>query len=336
MNEDKILIAHGGGGEFSSSLIEKEILTRFGKDALKGLPDAASLKLDSYRILFSTDSFVVSPIEFPGGNIGDLAVHGTVNDVSVAGGKARYISLSLILEEGLSLEVLRRILDSIKEAADFCGVEIVTGDTKVVSKGQCDGIYINTAGIGEKYPDFELDKSRISPGDSILVSGPIGDHGMAVLTVREELPIDNGPVTDSGPVHRLVKKAHEFADSVKFMRDPTRGGVAAVLNEIVSGSDFGITLLENDIPISKETGGIAEMLGIDLLNVACEGRMLLICEGSKANDILQEWKKFPEGEKAAVIGSVVSENPGKVSLQTFTGGKRIVSVPRGELLPRIC
>lgn len=336
MNTEKILIAHGGGGELSSQLIEKEIVSRFGKEALKGLPDAASLDLKSNHILFSTDSFVVSPLEFPGGNIGDLAVHGTVNDVSVAGGQARYISLALILEEGLPFETLHRILDSIKTAADFCGVEIVTGDTKVVSQGQCDGIYINTAGIGEKFPGFELNKTRISPGDSILVSGPIGDHGMAVLTVREEIPIENGPKTDSGSVHRLVKQAHEYADSVKFMRDPTRGGVAAVLNEIVSDADFGITLVENDIPISRETGGIAEMLGIDLLNVACEGRMLLICDSNKADNILEAWKKFPEGENAAIIGSVDSETPGKVKLKTFTGGTRIVSVPKGELLPRIC
>jgi len=263
MSTEKILIAHGGGGELSSQLIEKEILSRFGKEALKGLPDAASLDLDSNRILFSTDSFVVSPLEFPGGNIGDLAVHGTVNDVSVAGGRVRYLSLALILEEGLHLETLRKILDSIKEAADFCNVQIVTGDTKVVGKGQCDGIYINTAGIGEKFPKFELDKSRINKGDSILVSGPVGDHGMAVLTVREELPLENGPETDSGSVHRLVNSAHTYASSVKFMRDPTRGGVAAVLNEIVAGADIGITLDEDVIPITRETGNIAsEFRGI--------------------------------------------------------------------------
>ncbi len=336
MTTDKILIAHGGGGELSSQLIEEEILSRFGKGALKGLPDAASLNLNSNEILFSTDSFVVSPLEFPGGNIGDLAVNGTVNDVSVAGGKVRFISLALILEEGLPIATLRRVLDSVKEAADICEVEIVTGDTKVVSQGQCDGIYINTAGIGEKYTGFDLKKSDIRPGDAILASGNIGDHGMAVLTAREELPIKNGPVTDSASVHRLVNAAHKSASSVKFMRDPTRGGVAAVLNEIVSGSDVGISLDENAIPIATETGAIAEMLGIDLLNVACEGRMLLICDAAKADDILASWKNLPEGKNAAIIGSVSSDIPGKVKLLTFTGGERIVSVPRGELLPRIC
>ena len=333
---EKIQIAHGGGGELSSQLIEDEIVSRFGDGALKGLPDAASLKLNSTDILFSTDSFVVQPFEFPGGNIGDLAVHGTVNDISVAGGRARALSLGLILEEGLSLAALRHILDSLKAAADNCEVQIVTGDTKVVTKGQCDGIYINTAGIGEKYPGFNLTKDRIAKDDAILISGPIGDHGMAVLTAREDLPVANGPKSDSAPVHRLVEAAHKYADNVKFMRDPTRGGLAAVLNEIVAESEVGITLKENNIPISPETGGVAEMLGIDLLNVACEGRMLLICDASSADNILKGWQALPEGKQAAIIGSIETENPGKVALQAFTGGSRLVSVPRGELLPRIC
>lgn len=333
---EHILISHGGGGELSSQLIEEEIVSRFGGGALQGLPDAASLKLNSSEILFSTDSYVVQPFEFPGGNIGDLAVHGTVNDISVAGGCPKALSLGLILEEGLPLAKLRLVLDSIKQAADACGVQVVTGDTKVVAKGQCDGIYINTAGIGEKYPNFNLAKSRIAEGDKILVSGRIGDHGMAVLTAREELPVANGPKSDSAPVHRLVEKAHQYGEEVKFMRDPTRGGLAAVLNEIVAGSKAGITLKENDIPISRETGGVAEMLGIDLLNVACEGRMLLICSASVAENILQDWQSMPEGKQAAVIGKVDLAYGGKVALETFTGGSRIVSVPRGELLPRIC
>lgn len=335
MNE-KIQIAHGGGGELSSQLIEDEIVSRFGDGALKSLPDAASLKLDSCDILFSTDSFVVQPFEFPGGNIGDLAVHGTVNDISVAGGCPKALSLALILEEGLPIAKLRTILDSLKAAADNCGVQVVTGDTKVVSKGQCDGIYINTAGIGEKYPDFNLAKTRISEGDVILVSGPVGDHGMAVLTAREELPVANGPKSDSAPVHNLVKAAHPYGKNIKFMRDPTRGGLAAVLNEIVADSDIGITLQENNIPIAQATGGVAEMLGIDLLNVACEGRMLLICAPAAAEKIIKDWQSLQEGRLAAIIGSVANNNPGKVALQTFTGGSRLVSIPRGELLPRIC
>ena len=334
--DENIQIAHGGGGELSSQLIEKEIISRFGNEALKGLPDAASLHLNSGDILFSTDSFVVQPFEFPGGNIGDLAVHGTVNDISVAGGSARALSLALILEEGLPVASLRRILNSVKNAADKCDVKIVTGDTKVVAKGQCDGIYINTAGIGEKISNFYLSKDRIAEGDAVLVSGPIGDHGMAVMTAREELPIESGPESDSASVHNLVKAARKYAKDVKFMRDPTRGGLAAVLNEITAGSEIGIALKENDIPISPETGSIAEMLGIDLLNVACEGRMLLICNPLSADDILKNWHSTTEGAGAKIIGSVNKKNPGRVTMQTFTGGSRIVSVPRGELLPRIC
>ncbi len=336
MNQDKIVIAHGGGGELSSRLIKEEILTRFGESPLKGLPDAASLTLNSSQILFSTDSFVVSPIEFPGGNIGDLAVHGTVNDISVAGGQAKYLSLSLILEEGLSIPLLRKVLDSIQEAAQFCNVKIVTGDTKVVGHGECDKIYINTAGIGEKYPNFNLSKTLLEEDDAILVSGNIGDHGMAVLTVREELPIKNGTKSDSASVHRLVKAAHPYGEAVRFMRDPTRGGVAAVLNEIISESQLGISLDESSIPINRKTRNVAEMLGIDLLNVACEGRMILICDKKSAKSILQAWQKLPEGKNAQIIGSLVADSPGKVKIKTFTGGSRVVSVPRGELLPRIC
>ena len=331
-----ILLAHGGGGEFSSELIKQEIVSRFGDGALEELPDAASLQLNSNDILFSTDSFVVQPFEFPGGNIGDLAVYGTVNDIAVAGGQARFLSLALILEEGLPLSTLRRILDSLKKAADHCDVKVVTGDTKVVAHGQCDGIYINTAGIGEKFPNSKLKKQYIKPGDIVLVSGSIGEHGMAVLMARKELPVENGLKSDSAPVHNLVTFAHHYAENVKFMRDPTRGGLAAVLNEVVSGLGIGITLWENDIPVAPETYGVAEILGLDLLNVACEGRILLICDPSSANDILQAWHSIPEGSGAKIIGVVNDKNPEKVTIQTFTGGSRIVSLPQGELLPRIC
>ena len=336
MDQDKIVIAHGGGGELSSKLIEDEILSRFRESPLEGLPDAASLTLNSTQLLFSTDSFVVSPLEFPGGNIGDLAVHGTVNDISVAGGQAKFLSLSLILEEGLPIAVLRRVLNSLQKAAKFCGVQIVTGDTKVVANGECDKIFINTAGIGEKYSNFNLSKASLQEGDQILVSGNIGDHGMAVLTAREELPIEHGPKSDSASVHRLVKAAHPYGEAVRFMRDPTRGGVAAVLNEIISKSQLGISLNESSIPINITTENVAEMLGIDLLNVACEGRMLLICDKKSAESILHAWQKLPEGKNAAIIGSVVTDSPSKVKIETFTGGARVVSVPRGELLPRIC
>lgn len=331
----KIQIAHGGGGRLSSQLIDEEIIPRFGNGPLKGLPDAACLPKLNGRIIFSTDSFVVHPLEFPGGNIGNLAIHGTVNDISVAGGKPLWLSLGLILEEGVSLKTLRTVLDSIKKSAEECNVKIVTGDTKVVSKGQCDGMYINTAGIGEAFENLSLDKNKIVPGDSLLVSGTIGDHGMAVLAAREGINIQNGPISDTASVHKLVAITHEFANGVRFMRDPTRGGLAAILNEIVSETSIGFELKSDNIPVSPGANSLSEILGIDILNVACEGRMLLVCNNNSANEILKRWKMLPEGRGAAIIGTATSDSE-RVILQTVTGGKRLVDVPQGELLPRIC
>ena len=332
---EKIQLAHGGGGRLSSELIDAEIVTRFGHGALHGLPDAANLAKLNGNIIFSTDSFVVNPLVFPGGNIGNLAVHGTVNDISVAGGKPLYLSLALILEEGLPISTLRTVLDSLKESADECGVEVVTGDTKVVAKGQCDGMYINTAGIGVALENFTLDRNKIIENDSIIVSGSIGDHGMAVLAAREGINIKNGPMSDTASVHELVQAAHPYGEEIRFMRDPTRGGVATVLNEIVSDISFGISLDSSKIPLSEGTNSISEILGIDVLNVACEGRMLLICCSSVAENILKEWKKHPEGEGAAIIGTVNTDKK-RVTIKTVTGGSRMVDVPQGELLPRIC
>ena len=332
---DTIQIAHGGGGKLSSQLIDEEIVSRFGDGPLKNLPDAAFLPNIKGKIIFSTDSFVVHPLVFPGGNIGNLAVHGTVNDVSVAGGRPLWLSLGLILEEGLSFEILRMVLDTIKQTAEECNVKIVTGDTKVVSKGQCDGMYINTAGIGEALENFKLDKNKIILGDSVLVSGTIGDHGMAVLAAREGINIENGPVSDTASVHKLVEIAHEFGEDVRFMRDPTRGGLAAVLNEIASGTNIGFKLESDSISLSSGTDSISEILGIDPLNVACEGRMLLVCNTQIADEILKKWKQIPEGSGAAIIGKATSV-AGRVELQTVTGGTRLVDVPQGELLPRIC
>jgi hydrogenase expression/formation protein HypE len=332
---DKIQLAHGGGGKLSAKLIEDEILPRFGKKALKDLPDAASLTLSSGKLIFSTDSFVVNPIEFPGGNIGDLAIHGTVNDISAAGGKPLWLSLGLILEEGLPIETLRKILDSVRDAAQNCGVEIATGDTKVVPKGQCDKIYINTSGIGEALEGFDLKKNRIKEGDCVIISGNIGDHGTAVMTARENIKLENGPESDSAPTFNLVEALSECAKDISFMRDPTRGGTAAVLNEIVAGSNVGILLKEENLPVSSETAAVSEMLGLDPLNVACEGRMIVVCDRSVSDIVLRNWWNMPEGENAALIGTVTNDK-GRVSLRTATGGKRLVDVPMGEILPRIC
>jgi len=334
-DNEKITLAHGGGGADAAELIDREIVSRFAGDALSGLPDASPLNLGGADLLFSTDSHVVQPLFFPGGDIGSLSVYGTVNDVSVAGGKPLFISLALIIEEGFPMRTLRKVLDSVAEAARECGVEIATGDTKVVGKGQCDQIYLNTAGIGLKTPALNLGKQRVAKGDAVLASGTIGDHGMAVLAAREKLPIENGPESDSASVWPLVEAAAEFEDAVKFLRDPTRGGVAAVTNEIVANTDVGILLNEAAIPVSRKTAGVAEILGLDILNVACEGRVLAVCAADAAEDLLAAWKSARGGNGAAIIG-VVTDEPETVSLNTVSGGKRLVLPPAGELLPRIC
>lgn len=332
---EKIQLAHGGGGRLSSVLIYDEIVSRFGEGPLADLPDAATLGPMSGEIVFSTDSYVVSPYKFNGGNIGNLAVHGTVNDISVSGGRAKWLSIGLILEEGFPISELQLILDSIKSSANECNVTVVTGDTKVVKKGQCDGIYINSSGIGEKIREFNLSKSRLSEGDAIIVSGNIGDHGMAILSAREGINMENGPVSDTASVQNLVLAIQQYAPQVKFMRDPTRGGVAAILNEIISGTKLGAALDSNKIPVSLGANALSEILGIDILNVACEGRMILICDNSVAENILSVWKSLPEGRNTSIIG-YINNKAQRVILKTVTGGSRLVDVPTGELLPRIC
>jgi hydrogenase expression/formation protein HypE len=336
MKDSTIQLGHGGGGVLSRELIRGEIMTRFGQDALRGLPDAATLPVPhAGALVFTTDSFVVQPLEFPGGNIGDLAVHGTVNDLAVSGGRPRWLSLALILEEGLPFAVLRRVLDSVKAAADACEVSVVTGDTKVVGRGQADGLYLNTAGIGEWMEGFNLGPERIVEGDHVLVSGPLGDHGMAVLAARESIRIENGPLSDSAPVHRLVMAIQPLASAVRFMRDPTRGGLAAVANEIVEERPFGMLLRETQLPFSPGARAVAELLGLDPLQVASEGRLVMVCAPEASESILTTWRGLPEGRGAVRVGEVAGP-AGRVVLETVTGGRRLVDVPRGELLPRIC
>ncbi|MBF0147514.1 MAG: hydrogenase expression/formation protein HypE [Magnetococcales bacterium] len=332
---DRILLGHGGGGRLTQQLIQEEILSRFGAGPLQTLPDAASLILKDGRIRFSTDSFVVHPLEFPGGNIGDLAVHGTVNDLAVSGSHPRWLSLGMILEEGLPLATLRRVLDAIQRAAHACGVIIATGDTKVVRRGQCDGLYLNTAGIGEAIPELSLGLDRINVGDRILVSGTLGDHGMAVLSVREGLRIQNGPVSDTRSVQRLVTAIAPLADAIRFMRDPTRGGLATTLNDMVLGQPFGMFIREKSLPLAPESIALAEMLGLDLLHVASEGCLALACAREVADSVLATWRSLPEGAGAREIGWV-TDQAGRVILETAIGGQRIIDVPSGELLPRIC
>lgn len=336
MSADTVIqLAHGGGGRLTRELIEREIVPRFGNGPLRGLPDGATLPSPGDRLIFTTDSFVVQPLEFPGGNIGHLAVHGTVNDLSVCGGEPKWLSLALIIEEGLPLSVLGRVLDSVRAAADACGVTVATGDTKVVARGQGDGLYVNTAGIGLALPEFTLGQERINEGDCVLSSGTLADHGMAVLSARQSMDFIHGPQSDTGSVHRLVGAVRGFGPAVRFMRDPTRGGAAAVLNEIVEGREIGILLKERDLPLAPATRAVAEMLGIDPLHVASEGRLLLFCDRAAAPEILQCWRALPEGAGAVCLGTVTRDR-GRVVMETVTGGRRLVDVPRGELLPRIC
>lgn len=332
--KDRIELAQGGGGRASRDFIQEEIVSRFG-DTLGQLPDAASLVSGSSSLVFSTDSFVVQPLVFPGGTIGDLAVYGTVNDIAVAGGRPRWLSLGLIIEEGLPVTLLRQILDSIAEGAAKTGVQIVTGDTKVVGRGQCDQIFINTAGIGEALPGFQLSPGAMRPGDAVIVSGDLAAHGFAVLAARERLSLSEGLLSDTAPVHRLVEALSGCADAVRIMRDPTRGGLAAVLNEFTAGQAAGIEIEETKIPYSAAVLGVAEMLGIDPLHVPSEGRVIAVCSAAAAATVLEQWRGLPEGQNAAVIGEVTSK-AGSVSLRTSMGGTRMIDMPAGELLPRIC
>lgn len=330
-----IQLAHGGGGRLSRDLIELEIVSRFGDGPLKGLPDGATLPRPARDLVFTTDSFVVQPLFFPGGSIGDLAVHGTVNDIAVCGGHPQWLSVGLVLEEGLRLDDLRRVLDDLKRSADAAGVVVVTGDTKVVGRGQCDHLFINSAGIGERLPGLTPAPEHIQAGDAVLVSGSVGDHGMAVLCVREGMDIENGPQSDTASVFPLVEVVADMGQAIRFMRDPTRGGLATVLNECVENGPLDIRLNEADIPVSSGARAVSEILGLDPLHVASEGRMALFCAPEAAEDILSRWRALPEGRGAVQVGTVV-DGKGRVILETLMGGRRLVDVPRGELLPRIC
>ena len=338
MKDHVIQMSHGGGGRQAREWIEAELLARFGT-ADAGMPDAAGLAVAGKRIGFTTDSFVVRPLEFPGGTIGSLAVHGTVNDLAVSGFRPRWLSLGLVLEEGVSCELIGRILDDLAAAARTCGVRVVTGDTKVVGRGEADKLFINTAGIGEPYPGFDLSSDHIRAGDAVLVSGPLGDHGATIMAAREHVAAGEALKSDSGPVHRLVEALRDEVGLVRMMRDPTRGGLSAVLHEFVEQRPLRIRLDEEAVPVRPAVRTLGELLGIDPLHMACEGRVVLVCAPEAADAVLASWRALPEGAEAARIGVVADAGPGQegaVSLLTLTGGERLLDWPSGELLPRIC
>jgi hydrogenase expression/formation protein HypE len=336
MKHDRILLEHGGGGLLSHELITEVFLPLLKNPCLERLEDSAVLRVGDQMLCFTTDSYVIDPIFFPGGDIGSLAVHGTVNDLSVCGGKPLVMSAGFILEEGFPMEDLRRITCSMAEAAKKAGVPIVTGDTKVVARGAADGLFINTSGIGLiEYPT-PLSVKSIEPGDAVIVSGTIGDHGAAVLSKRRELGVISAIRSDSAPLNGLIGAILDASPNIHCMRDPTRGGLGAILAEIAGQSGCLIELREKDIPVREEVRGICEILGFDPLFLANEGKVALFCATADAGRVLDVMKTHEYGREAAIIGAVGERGRERLVLRTAIGGSREVDLPVGELVPRIC
>jgi hydrogenase expression/formation protein HypE len=332
-----VQLAHGGGGRFAHRLISDMFLTAFSNPALDLLHDGAILDLGSGRLAFSTDSFVVKPIFFPGGNIGTLAVNGTLNDVAMCGARPRVLSAGFILEEGLPMEHLWTVVESMGRAAAAAGVPIVTGDTKVVDRGSGDGIYVNTTGVGVIPEGIDISPARARPGDRIIVNGQIAVHGIAVMSVREGLEFETALESDTADLSPLVGKVLDACgEQVHVLRDPTRGGVASALNEIAASAQLGVRIDERTVPVGDEVRGACEILGFDPLYVANEGKVLVFVAPESADEALAALRSHPLGEEAAVIGEVVEDHPGRVYLRSRVGGLRVVDMLSGEQLPRIC
>jgi hydrogenase expression/formation protein HypE len=336
LREERITMSHGAGGKATQTLIEAVFLDAFRNPMLATLEDAARPAIGGARLAFTTDSYVVSPLFFPGGNIGDLAVNGTVNDLATAGATPLYLSAGFILEEGFAVADLQKIVASMRDAALAAGVQIVTGDTKVVERGKADGCYISTAGIGVIERDGELGVATVLPGDAVLVSGPIGDHGVTIMLARGELDIEADVTSDSAPLNGLVATLLGQVSGVRAIRDATRGGVATILNEVATSAGVGVIVREQDIPVRPAVRGASELLGIDPMYVACEGRLVAIVDGAQADAALAALRGHPLGEQAAIIGRITTEPPGIVQLTTAFGGTRIVDLLVGDPLPRIC
>jgi hydrogenase expression/formation protein HypE len=337
VREKLITLAHGAGGKATQSLIEAIFLDAFRNPLLEPLEDAASVTAGDARLAFTTDSYVVSPLFFPGGNIGDLAVNGTVNDLAVSGARPAHLSAGFILEEGFPVEDLRRIVASMAAAAAAAGVSIVTGDTKVVQRGKGDGCYINTAGVGLITGGLTLGVATARPGDVVIVSGPVGDHGITILLERGELDLDAELVSDTAPVHELVQGLLDaVGPDVRAMRDATRGGVATILNEVATAAGVAVVVDEESVPVRPEVRGACELLGIDPLYVACEGRIVAIVDPSAADAAVAALQAHPLGAGATAVGRVAEDPPGLVLLKTGFGGTRIIDLLVGDPLPRIC
>ena len=336
MSSDAIKLGHGSGGLLSRRLIEEKLLRFFDSPILASLRDSAVLDMGGCQVAFTTDSYVVDPIFFPGGDIGKLAVLGTVNDLAVVGAVPAFISCSLIIEEGLPMDVLDRVLVSIRQAANEAGVEVATGDTKVVPKGKCDRLFINTAGLGTLAEWAKPLGGHPTPGDRVIVSGAVGEHEAAVLAAREGLNVHGSLESDCAPLTEVAHAVLQNAGSVSFMRDITRGGLATILNEAVAGQGCGIMLSEEDVPVREEVRSICELLGLDPLYMACEGRLVAFVDGASAAGVIQALRATVTAEGCAAIGTVTNEYPGKVVAQTAYGTRRLLQMLSGQQLPRIC
>jgi hydrogenase expression/formation protein HypE len=336
MSDEKILLAHGSGGKLSHDLMKQIFLPKLSNSFLDPLDDGARMPNQQGMIGFTTDSYIVNPIFFPGGDIGKLAVCGTVNDLSMIGATPAYLSLSLIIEEGFPIDLLKRIASSIHDTADRAGVAIVTGDTKVAEHGAVDQLFINTAGIGWVRPGVNLSGGNARPGDKILLSGFLGDHEMAVLSQREGFKFQGELKSDCAPLNDLAGRMLEVCPSLRCMRDPTRGGLATTLNEIASTSTVGMVIEEERVPVRESVKGICELLGLDPLYLANEGKLIAICPSQEAESLLEVMKSHPLARDAEIIGSVTERNPRRVVLHTLIGGHRILDMLTGGQYPRIC
>jgi hydrogenase expression/formation protein HypE len=333
---DIVQLAHGGGGMMTARLIETLFAPAFRNPHLEPLGDGAVVTVGQERLAFSTDTFVVKPVFFPGGDIGSLAVHGTVNDLAMCGAEPLFLSAGFVLEEGFAMRDLERIVASMASACAGLGVSLVTGDTKVVDRGKGDGVYVNTSGLGRVRDGVEVGPARARPGDAVLVSGPVGDHGIAVMAAREGIDFETALLSDSAPVVAPVRALLDAVPGTRVLRDPTRGGLATALAEIAISAGVGIRLEEAEIPVREEVRGACELLGFDPLYVACEGRFLAIVPGERAEEAREAVRSAPGGEGACRIGAVVADDPGRVVLRTRIGSHRLLERLSGEQLPRIC
>ncbi len=336
MRRDRILLAHGGGGSLTHELVEKLFLPNLDNPVLRTLDDSALLVVGGKGHAFTTDSYVVKPHIFPGGDIGKLAVCGTVNDLAVMGARPLWLSLSFILEEGLLIADLQKIVESIAATAREAGVQIVTGDTKVVEHGRCEGLYINTAGLGEVVAPNWLGAANVKSGDAVILNGPIAEHGVAVMSRREGIAFQTNVVSDCAPLWPLVKAILDTGAEVHAMRDPTRGGVAGAVCDIARASKVGIRLHEDAIPINREVRGACDLLGFDPLTIANEGKVLVFCRAKDVTNVLAAMKEQPLGKHSCIIGEAIEKPRGVALLRTTIGGERIIDMPTGEDLPRIC